>query len=334
VLKSDMGRKVLTEKNKSMPLASLSLDLDNKWSYMKTHGDYRWEKMPNYLDVFIPHVLEILDRYNLKITFFIVGQDAAMDQNKDVLRELTRQGHEVGNHSFHHEVWLHQYPRKKIKQEILLAEDQIFEATGEKAIGYRGPGFTWSHSLFDVLAEIGYTYDASTLPTYLGPLARMYYFWAADLNQEQKHRRESIYGEFRDGLKPIKPYIWQLDSKEKILEIPVTTIPVIKSPFHLSYLIYLSRISEYLMTLYLTIAITLCKLTATEPSFLLHPLDLLGGDRVSELAFFPGMDLSTNYKVHLFEKVIKILSKHFELINLKSHALQILNRPSLPIIRI
>ena len=321
----------MLEDNNDKPPASLSLDLDNKWSYMKTHGDYRWEKLPTYLDVFIPHVLGILKRHNLKITFFIVGLDAAMDQNKDVLRELTRQGHEVGNHSYHHEVWMHQYPRKKIKQEILLAEDQIFKATGEKTIGYRGPGFTWSPSLFEVLAETGYTYDASTLPTYLGPLARMYYFWTADLNREQKHRRKNIYGEFRDGLKPIKPYFWGLDSGKQILEIPVTTIPILKSPFHLSYLIYLSRISEHLITLYLKTAIVLCKLTGTEPSFLLHPLDLLGGDRVSELAFFPGMDLSTNYKVNLFENVIKILSKHFELINMKSHALNILNRPYLPI---
>lgn len=321
----------MIERNKGIPLASVSLDLDNKWSYMKTHGDCGWEKLPTYLDVFIPHVLEILERCNLKITFFIVGQDAAMDQNKDVLREITRQGHEVGNHSYHHEVWMHQYPRKKIMQEILLAEDQIFKVTGEKTIGYRGPGFTWSPSLLEVLTETGYAYDASTLPTYLGPLARMYYFWAADLNREQKNRRESIYGKFKDGLKPIKPYLWGLDSGEKILEIPVTTIPFLKSPFHLSYLIYLSRISESLMTLYLKIAIFLCKLTATEPSFLLHPLDLLGGDRVSELAFFPGMDLSTNYKVNLFEKVIKVLSKHFKLINMKNHALQIKNRPSLPI---
>ena len=31
------------------PLASLSLDLDNQWSYMKTHGDPGWESLPSYL---------------------------------------------------------------------------------------------------------------------------------------------------------------------------------------------------------------------------------------------------------------------------------------------
>ena len=36
------------------PIASLSLDLDNKWSYMKTHGDQGWEAFPSYLDAVVP----------------------------------------------------------------------------------------------------------------------------------------------------------------------------------------------------------------------------------------------------------------------------------------
>ena len=36
------------------PVASISLDLDNQWSYMKTHGDPGWESFPSYLDAFVP----------------------------------------------------------------------------------------------------------------------------------------------------------------------------------------------------------------------------------------------------------------------------------------
>ena len=39
------------------PPASLSLDLDNQWSYMKTHGDPAWESLPSYLDVVVPRAL-------------------------------------------------------------------------------------------------------------------------------------------------------------------------------------------------------------------------------------------------------------------------------------
>lgn len=306
--------------NGQKALASISLDLDNQWSYMKTHGDPDWEQMPSYLDTFIPHVLDLLERLNTKITFFIVGQDAAMDGNKAVLRQLTRQGHEVGNHSFHHEVWLHRAPQKRIRREILMAEDQIVQATGQKPVGYRGPGFTWSPTLLQVLADIGYSYDASTLPTYLGPLARKYYFWTSHLNSEQKEKRSKIYGDLKDGLKPVKPYYWRLDTRPGLLEIPVSTIPIVKTPFHLSYLIYLSRISGLLMKLYLAMALGLCKMTSTEPSFLLHPLDLIGGDQIQELAFFPGMDLSTDRKVRIFNEVMGILSNHYELVTMSEHA--------------
>ncbi len=66
--------------------ASISLDLDNQWSYMKTHGDSGWDKFPSYFDIVIPRVLDILDKLSLKITFFIVGKDAALEKNRDALK--------------------------------------------------------------------------------------------------------------------------------------------------------------------------------------------------------------------------------------------------------
>jgi hypothetical protein len=110
------------------------------------------------------------------------------------------------------------------------------------------------------------------------------------------------------------------------LEIPVTTMPICKIPFHLSYLLYLSRVSPQLMSLYLKSALNLCRLTGTEPSFLLHPLDLLGGDQAPELAFFPGMDLSSARKLEQFEQTIAMLSQHFELVNMSAHAQAVLAR--------
>jgi len=54
------------------------------------------------------------------------------------------------------------------------------------------------------------------------------------------------------------------------------------------------------MLAYLRTALGLCRATGTEPSFLLHPLDLLGGDQVRELSFFPGMDLTGREKLRIF----------------------------------
>lgn len=314
-----------------MLFANLSLDLDNQWSYMKTHGDPGWEDFPSYFQIFIPHVLDSLDRLDLKITFFVVGQDAALDKNEDFLRLLTARGHEIGNHSFHHEPWLHLYSKDQIQQEILHTEEHLIRVTGQKPVGFRGPGFSWNSALLEALVENNYLYDATTLPTYLNPIARAYFLWTSDFTKEEKEQRKGLFGSFKDGFRPVKPYYWELAAGAKLLEIPITTIPILKVPFHLSYLLYLSRFSMGLMSFYLKIALMLCRITKTEPSFLLHPLDLLGRDQVPELAFFPGMDLSSAQKILLFERVLKELKKHFTLVSMNPYAQRVLEQQTLQV---
>ncbi|MEO7834307.1 MAG: polysaccharide deacetylase family protein [Ginsengibacter sp.] len=307
-----MGRKKL--------MASISLDLDDQWSYMKIHGDKGWEKFPSYLDVVIPVVLDVLDKLKIKITFFIVGQDAAIEKNHQVLKMIVERGHEVGNHSFHHESWLQSYSADKIEEEIIKAEESIFIATGQRPKVFRGPGFSWSNDLLMVLKKRNYIFDASLLPTYISPLMRQYYFWKSTLSKEEKESRKELFGSFKEGFYPLKPFFWKFKNNEQLLEIPVTTIPFLKIPFHQSYLLYISNVSLRLMKLYLKFAIFMCKTTQTQPSFLLHPLDLIGEDHVPELAFFPGMNIKSEQKLKVFENVMYILKDNFELVTMTEFA--------------
>ena len=295
-------------------LASISLDLDDKWSYMKVHGDPGWEKFPSYLDIVLPITLDVLDKLDIKITFFIVGQDAAIEKNHAVLKMIVDRGHEVANHSFHHESWLKTYSKEKIEEEIVIAEEAILNATGKRTNMFRGPGFSWSNDLLEVLEKRNYIFDASLLPTYISPLMRKYYFWKSKLSKEEKESRKELFGSFKESFYPLKPYTWILPNKKILLEIPVTTMPVFKIPFHQSYLIYIHNISGGLMKLYLRFAILMCKITKTQPSYLLHPLDLLGSDDVPELAFFPGMNVQSKKKVEIFEAAMNILKNNFELL--------------------
>lgn len=313
---------------KNKPIACVSLDLDNQWSYMKIHGDEGWDQYPSYFDIFVPHVLDILDELELKITFFIVGKDAESAENRKYLKMISDRGHEIGNHSYHHESWLQTYSYDKIEKEIREAEEIIEAATGQKPLGFRGPGFSWSVDLLEVLSKRGYVYDASTLPTWLGPFARAYYFWKSDLPKAEKKSRKELFGKFSDGLKPNKPYYHALPNQTKLLEIPVSTIPILRVPFHLSYLVYLSGISPVLMKTYLSIAIFFCKITHTRPSYLLHPLDLIGGDKLKALAFFPGMNLSTQQKVGVLKYVLTRFKKHYDLLPMSKFSDSILSGTS------
>ncbi|MEO7049895.1 MAG: polysaccharide deacetylase family protein, partial [Ferruginibacter sp.] len=206
-------------KKKKLP-ASISLDLDDQWTYMKVHGDEGWETFPSYLDIVLPVVLDMLDKLDVKITFFIVGQDAAIDKNRDVLRSIIDHGHEIGNHSFHHESWLKTYSKEKIEEEIMKAEEAILSATGIRTNMFRGPGFSWSNDLLHVLQKRNYIFDASILPTYISPLMRQYYFWNSKLSKEEKESRKELFGSFKEGFYPLKPYQWNLQNEKSLLEIP------------------------------------------------------------------------------------------------------------------
>jgi hypothetical protein len=301
------------------PVASLSLDLDNQWSYMKTHGDAGWDSYPSYLDVVVPRVLDFLAARGLTITFFVVGQDAALERNRDAIGALSAAGHEIGNHSFRHEPWLHLYSERELEDELARAEDAIGAATGVHTEGFRGPGYSLSDTTLQVLVRRGYRYDASTLPTYIGPLARAFYFRSAHLDEEQRRERAQLFGSFRDGLRPVAPYRWAVGDAT-LVEVPVTTMPLVKVPIHVSYLLYLSASSPALARAYLSAALGACRLAGIGPSILLHPLDFLAADDVDALAFFPGMGLGLERKLETVAMSLDVLTRRFDVKPLGEHA--------------
>ncbi|MEH2258177.1 polysaccharide deacetylase family protein [Nostoc sp.] len=308
-----------TKQKGNKPIASLSLDLDNIWSYLKNQGALGWETYPSYLDIAVPRFLDILKQWDLTITVFIVGQDAALEKNTKAIQAIASAGHEIGNHSFYHDPWLHLYSENEIEEEVALAEEHIKRVTHQHPIGFRGPGYSFSPAVLKVLARRGYEYDASTFPTFLGPIARAYYLITCKLSKEERKKREALFGRFKEGLQPLKPYQWQLD-KDKLTEIPVTTMPIFKVPIHFSYIMFLSTFSSEVALLYLRIALWLCKVTRVQPSLLLHPTDFVSQEDVPELSFFPGMSVPTYKKLAIVNKSLEMISSQFNVLTVGQHA--------------
>jgi hypothetical protein len=301
------------------PIASLSLDLDNKWSYMKTHGDAGWDQYPTYLPLVVPRFLKVLEDLNLKMTVFIVGQDASREENFESLASISAAGHEIGNHSFNHEPWLHLYSEQQLVHELSVTEEHLERVTGQRPIGFRGPGFSFCELLLRILIRRGYQYDASTFPTFLGPLARMYYFMTARLTKEQQEDRKQLFGKLSEGFRSLRPYRWEFP-EGSLTEIPVTTMPLFKVPIHASYILYLAGFSPTVARAYWTTALTMCRMSGIRPSLLLHPLDFMGCDDDRDLMFFPAMDRPAAPKVELVADMLKEMSHHFDVRPMKDHA--------------
>ena len=96
--------------------------------------------------------------------------------------------------------------------------------------------------------------------------------------------------------------------------------PIVKLPIHVSYLLYLGQYSPALAAFYCRLALTLCRLMRVEPSILLHPLDLLGCDDVSELSFFPAMGLPAARKLAIAERAIDQFAASYEIVTMEQHA--------------
>lgn len=296
--------------------ASISVDLDNLWSYLKTQGDARWASYPGYLEKITPRILECFDRLGLRTTFFIVGRDASMPRNRDVLRSIADAGHEIANHTFEHEPWLHLYTREQLEDDFERSEAAIHSATGQRPVGFRGPGFSSSPEVLATLVRRGYAYDASVFPTPLGPIARLAFNLGSKLPPEEKAKRSGLYGPLSNAVRPLRPF----HITPELVEVPVTTMPVVRAPIHLSYLLFLAQRSDALARLYWKAAATMCRAFGVGPSLLLHPTDFFDGSEVPEMSFFPGMKIPAARKLSLVEHAITTIQRHWSAGTVADHA--------------
>ncbi|MDQ3405913.1 MAG: polysaccharide deacetylase family protein [Actinomycetota bacterium] len=293
------------------PPASVSLDLDNLWAYLKTHGDPTWEQHPSYLPTAVPRLLELLGENSVTTTVFVVGADVEREDGAKAVAEIAAAGHEVANHSWGHEPWLHRYSRRRLEDELIRTEEAIMAAGAPRPVGFRGPGFSVSRPLLELLIERGYAYDASTLPTWIGPLARAYHNRGSSTEDASE-----LFGGFSKVLSPIHPYRW---GHSELVELPVTTMPLLRTPIHGSYLLWLHEMSPRLARGYFTTALRLCLLRGVAPSLLLHPTDVLDATEAPGMEFFPGMAVPGARKAELLTWVLSMLRRHYDVVGTGEH---------------
>ena len=109
-------------------------------------------------------LLDQLDRWGIKATFFIVGQIA--QHNPELVRAIALAGHEVASHSWDHQR-VHRLTPTTFREDTRQSKDALEQVTGRPVLGYRAPTFSivrqtaWA---LDVLAEEGMIYDSSIYP--------------------------------------------------------------------------------------------------------------------------------------------------------------------------
>lgn len=83
-------------------------------------------------------ILDILDNYNVKATFFVVGKET--DSAKETLQDIVARGHTLGMHSYSHKYSEIYGSVENFSEDFTKLQDYLYEVTGVKSSVYRFPG--------------------------------------------------------------------------------------------------------------------------------------------------------------------------------------------------
>lgn len=100
--------------------------------------------------VYTPQVLSILEKYDIKAAFSMVGENVTYYPS--VAREVADAGHTIVNHTWNH-ANLMSMKRSKLPGEVDRATDVIHSATGRRPGMFRAPYGAWSPTLLDYCAS-------------------------------------------------------------------------------------------------------------------------------------------------------------------------------------
>jgi peptidoglycan/xylan/chitin deacetylase (PgdA/CDA1 family) len=99
-----------------------------------------------------PQVLDILDRYQVKATFFCIGRRANL--YPELTKEIVQRGHEVGNHSQCHHFNFSMSGTRGITREVALAQETLTKITGVVPKFFRAPAGLRNMFLAPVLSRM------------------------------------------------------------------------------------------------------------------------------------------------------------------------------------
>lgn len=184
---------------------ALSIDLED-WYHPELIKKYiRDAPKPQIVNSTVK-ILQLLDKYEIKATFFILGEIAKKFPN--LIKEIHNKGHEIASHGMSH-VPLWDLDYLKLNKELKDFNYLIKKILGPKIKieGFRAPMFSLDNNTnyaLKCLIKNNYSYDSSIFPSKI-------FFYGV------KNAPTSIY-------RPKISELTQIDKQSKIIEFPLSVI--------------------------------------------------------------------------------------------------------------
>lgn len=186
-------------------------------------------------------LLNLFQEHRIESTFFVPGEVA--QSHPETIRTITDRGHEVACHGLYHgrnECLL----AKRVQQDqIERAAKVIKSVTGKQPAGFRAPCLRANKATLEILDKMGFLYDSSFLPMFI----------------------PGYYGSLSLRSKPYYPFSKGCDG---LLEIPISTNPIIPIPLSASWM-------RNLGLTWVKSGVSMLLKTKSPVMFYIHPRDVL-----------------------------------------------------------
>jgi hypothetical protein len=305
-------------------IGTLQVDVDDLWVYYESIGLRAPEDVrPLAFAQGIPRLLDLFDRYGIRVTFFVCGRDLpekGTSLQAEVVQEAVRRGHEIANHSLVHRNGFARLSTPEKRADIVAAGERIAHFMGQLPVGFKAPGFSFGPDLPGVLAELGYLYDSSLLPTPYAPFMRLTQRLLSRGRVDGTH-----YGRVATGFAPLRPFrIVDFGMRNvgvlrkgiphsafriphSLWEVPVTTLPIFRLPMHSTFVLSTGR---WLFDLGLALA----QARRVPINYLLHAADVVDAVGDPTLASYRFLTQSWNQKRPVYEHILAGLSAAYRLV--------------------
>lgn len=145
----------------------LTIDVEDYFqvsAFEKNINVDQWEGLESRVVSNTDCILETLDEFGVKATFFIVGWVA--EKYPELVRSIRRRGHPIGCHSYLHQK-VYTLTPAAFREDTYKAKSLLEDIAGQPVLGYRAPSYSITRKslwALEILADLGFTYDSSIFP--------------------------------------------------------------------------------------------------------------------------------------------------------------------------
>ncbi|AEE96471.1 polysaccharide deacetylase family protein [Mahella australiensis] len=157
---------------------------------------------------FTPQILDILKKYNVKATFFVIGRNA--EKYPEVLKRTSDEGHVIGNHSWDHKDFT-KLTDNDLYEEIHKTETLLDRQLGSHSPLIRMPYGAFNDNIVNTIAALGY-YNI---------------YWSVDTEDWSGISPPAIKKNIRSELRPSAILLMHSSGQSKAISNTVKVLPEI-----------------------------------------------------------------------------------------------------------